>query len=283
MNAWNVGQRRDIEMQMHTKLRHDDALAGPAGVAIESTGITFEIPIGNKVVTGGLLKSKVGETIDEHDVVLRYNNAPTRTFEEFVGSKTTFKLLNRKWAGALLVKTPAELFGGIPEKKRKKKPTMLLWRAESYHYYSMLRKKFPEEGIFLIAPEFLIPIITLYKTVLYRMEQKNITWASGQTAPSGFVGVAFLIQMCDNVDVYGFDEPALTAGKTARMRYHYYDKSEPMDPRSTEFEHNLLRLLDAYGAIRLCSSENIDRCVHDDERMPFGRPTKRYGEDEEDA
>ncbi|MCA9214242.1 MAG: glycogen/starch synthase, partial [Planctomycetales bacterium] len=28
-----------------------------AGVAIESTGITFEIPIGNKVVTGGLLKS----------------------------------------------------------------------------------------------------------------------------------------------------------------------------------------------------------------------------------
>ncbi|XRB00522.1 sialyltransferase [Pycnococcus provasolii] len=228
--------------------------------------------------SGGLLKAKIGDTIDDHDVVLRFNNAPTRTFEDFVGGKTTFKLLNRKWADTLLVKTPAELYGGIPEKKRRRRPTTLLWRAESYHYYSMLRKKFPDEQIYLLSPEFLIPIITLYKTVMFRMEQKNITWSSGQTAPTGFVGVAFLVQICDRVDVYGFDEPALTAGKTSRMRYHYFDKSEPAEPRATEFEHNLLRLLDSYGSIRLCSSDTIDRCTHDDEIMPLGRPTKHYGD-----
>ena len=34
--------------------------------------------------------------IDAHQVVLRFNNVPTKGYEENVGSKTTFKLLNRK-------------------------------------------------------------------------------------------------------------------------------------------------------------------------------------------
>jgi hypothetical protein len=40
--------------------------------------------------------------IDEHDVVLRFNSAPTKSFEEFTGAKTTFRLLNRKAADTML-------------------------------------------------------------------------------------------------------------------------------------------------------------------------------------
>jgi hypothetical protein len=32
--------------------------------------------------SGGLLRSRAGPVIDEHDVVLRFNSAPTKAFEE---------------------------------------------------------------------------------------------------------------------------------------------------------------------------------------------------------
>jgi hypothetical protein len=45
--------------------------------------------------------------IDEHDVVLRFNTAPTKSFEEFTGAKTTFRLLNRKAADTMLEVIPS--------------------------------------------------------------------------------------------------------------------------------------------------------------------------------
>jgi hypothetical protein len=37
------------------------------------------------------------KAIDAHDVVFRQNQAPTATYELFVGEKTTFRVLNKKW------------------------------------------------------------------------------------------------------------------------------------------------------------------------------------------
>eukprot|EP00899_Mesostigma_viride_P027650 jgi/Mesvir1/806/Mv17398-RA.2 len=218
--------------------------------------------------SGGLLKSKAGDAIDRHDVVLRYNDAVTKGFEQHVGSKTTFRLLNRKWGDALL-----ESHNGIVEDEppgggghRKKgaghhRNILLLWRAESYHYYGMVRKRYPDETIYLLAPEFLIPSITLYKTVMKRLEGYDITWEGVQSAPTGFVGIAFLLQMCQRVDVYGFDSPSTKVN----IRYHYFDRAAPFQDHSNDFEHTLLRVLDAFKAIRLCTVETIARCLAEDE------------------
>ena len=70
----------------------------------------------------------------------------------------------------------------------------LLWRAESYHYYGMLRKKYADEPVYLLAPELLIPMITLYKTLMKRMEDNGVKWDGPQSAPTGFMGIAFLMQ-----------------------------------------------------------------------------------------
>ena len=40
-----------------------------------------------------LLNGKQGSEIDDHDYVIRFNFAPTRGFEEYVGSKTTHRFL----------------------------------------------------------------------------------------------------------------------------------------------------------------------------------------------
>ena len=39
-----------------------------------------------------------GRAIDAADVVIRFNDGPTSTFERFVGKKTTFRLINNQWS-----------------------------------------------------------------------------------------------------------------------------------------------------------------------------------------
>ncbi|KAK3247164.1 hypothetical protein CYMTET_43328 [Cymbomonas tetramitiformis] len=47
--------------------------------------------------SGGLLLSRYGRMIDEHDMVLRINQAPTKGYEQYVGTRATHRLLNRAW------------------------------------------------------------------------------------------------------------------------------------------------------------------------------------------
>ncbi|GJU13536.1 sialyltransferase-like protein 2 isoform X1 [Tanacetum coccineum] len=54
--------------------------------------------IGN---SGDLLKTKFGKEIDSYDAVLRENGAPIQNYTDYVGTKSTFRLLNRGSAKAL--------------------------------------------------------------------------------------------------------------------------------------------------------------------------------------
>lgn len=54
--------------------------------------------IGN---SGDLLKTKFGDEIDSYEAVFRENGAPIQNYTEFVGTKSTFRLLNRGSAKAL--------------------------------------------------------------------------------------------------------------------------------------------------------------------------------------
>ena len=51
------------------------------------------------VGNGGIARAApFGESIDKHDIVMRINQGPSKGYEKNVGSRTSFRLLNKKWA-----------------------------------------------------------------------------------------------------------------------------------------------------------------------------------------
>jgi len=65
--------------------------------------------IGN---SGHLLATEYGPTIDSFDAVIRLNQAPTLGYRPHVGSKTTFRLLNRAWYRKYVIAAAKQL--GLP-------------------------------------------------------------------------------------------------------------------------------------------------------------------------
>ena len=98
-----------------------------------------------------------------------------------------------------------------------------------------------------------------------RMSDAGLKWKSEQATPHGFVGVGLLIQICEKITVYGFDEPS----KYSNSKYHYYDNIEPLDPHSNDVEFTMLRTLQAIGMIRLCENHDLESCVGEDQ-VRFG-------------
>lgn len=98
--------------------------------------------------SAGLLDTRIGSVIDEHEVVLRFNGAPhgradypdstqSRRLAPFVGSKTTFQLLNRRAAEQLLDGAGGGGGVGVGEDSD---AVLLLWRPESFAQFRELSR-----------------------------------------------------------------------------------------------------------------------------------------------
>ncbi|GER54188.1 Alpha-2,8-sialyltransferase 8b [Striga asiatica] len=126
--------------------------------------------IGN---SGDLLKTKFGKEIDSYDVVVRENGAPIQNFTEHVGTKSTFRLLNRGSAKAL--DKVAELYD-------KGKEVLIVKTTIHDIMNKMIRE---------------IPILN----PVYLMLGASFGSAAKGT---GLKALEFALSMCDTVDMYGF-------------------------------------------------------------------------------
>ncbi|XP_066518846.1 beta-galactoside alpha-2,6-sialyltransferase 2b isoform X2 [Hoplias malabaricus] len=133
---------------------------------------------------GAILKSSLGQEIDSHDAVLRFNAAPTKGFQKDVGNKTTFRIINSKWY---------------------ENPDFDLFTA-----YADFRKRFPEQPFYILHPTFLWS--------LWNMIQDNTDEEIQPDPPSsGFIGIALMMGLCETVDVYEF-----IPSKRHTTLCHYY-------------------------------------------------------------
>ena len=153
-----------------------------------------------------LLLTEDGEEIDDHDVVMRLNNAPTVGFERWVGSKTTHRVMNAIWSGryyndavgSTVVMDVLPLEANV---------TVLSSRSPDNDFNrlkSSLSKRRPDVIATKLSNEFVNLAGDYLRRVRVDLERLRGVPYSGKGSPSsGFLSVFFLLQLCRQVDVYG--------------------------------------------------------------------------------
>lgn len=164
-----------------------------------------------------------GAAIDKHDIIIRFNRAPTKGYEADVGSRTTLRLQNPERAGwtdpepdtrpshrqLCLVKG----LMGLSEKRNN--ACLMAALAPQFVMYGLL--------LWAIHP----PPKELFKTIVFHVDRMRVKFSSG------FFGVALAAHVCSKVTIYGFSlgnarasKPAKKSGKKKRAALHawYYPK-----------------------------------------------------------
>eukprot|EP00898_Chlorokybus_atmophyticus_P008466 jgi/Chlat1/8620/Chrsp86S08007 len=199
--------------------------------------------------------SGFGPEIDGHEGVLRLNQAPTRGYEKRVGSKTTHRLMNHKWARAYAENQDRlALEPGVTPVMSRTDPREFLTYAQMFAN----AHRGAQASALLLHHEALNATGATLRHLKAKLEHMRGRPYAGKGSPSsGFVGVWLLLQMCKQVDVYGVgDEAPSKTGKHAA--WHYFENAKfrasrefGSDPHhSWELEHHVLQIFDAAGMIR---------------------------------
>ena len=168
-----------------------------------------------------VLTQNAGRAIDRHDVVIRFNFAPTRGFERHVGAKTSVRFMGKSWVWS---EPPDAAAGGAGDITSTHPDPVLMHRYNSRAYFN---EDLELNGAFNIAT--LDHPFQLHGFGMARRVKKALTRRSNATtnfteaereglsqrygsikrplAPisSGFSGVLFAMYACSDVSVYGFD------------------------------------------------------------------------------
>eukprot|EP00899_Mesostigma_viride_P018271 jgi/Mesvir1/26445/Mv16125-RA.1 len=168
--------------------------------------------------SGNLKKKNLGPEIDAHTAVIRFNDAPTKGYEEYVGRKTTMRVQNVEYCGFSERKGEILVHYTLPKKDKCKKAMEL-------------------------APHFLE-----YEMGYFKQSKEEKPAGMPRSDPSGgeqklsggFMGIAMAMHLCGKIDIYGFSESEI----------HYYDKNMEVgqahdfkERHNWNYEHACIRQL----------------------------------------
>ena len=162
--------------------------------------------------SGSLLETQFGSDIDSNEVVIRFNSAVTEGYEQFVGYKTTFRIVNS--VDNRFTNAPP----GSPSAPSPDETTIFTVRSwDVIREYSKISfQRSMELGPYVMAdPEFLCHV---WDWVHRR----------GEKPSSGLVGIILALRSCRLVRAYGFQYNNYFK-KNARP--HYYDWERPKKGR----------------------------------------------------
>ncbi|RWS31038.1 beta-galactoside alpha-2:6-sialyltransferase 2-like protein [Leptotrombidium deliense] len=170
---------------------------------------------------GSLLHSKKGKEIDSHDIVLRFNNAPTNGFEKDVGSKTTLRILNSQVVSRATF--------NVSQSKLFENNILLVWDPSHYrenlsqwikspehnfvHNYCKSRIESPRTPFYILDP-------SLIWNAWYTLQESTLNSIPKNPPSSGFLGLILLMKLCSTVNVYEYIPSIRLTEKC-----HYYDNS----------------------------------------------------------
>jgi len=205
--------------------------------------------------SGTLQLDDFGGFIDGHDMVYRFNQAPTVNFENHVGRKTTHESLNAKFAHQLA-----------------KGEEGWLWREPGTQYvmfepmklldsFSTLRHAYSDKQFLMMSPEMFVRIHGVYDFLLNRLEEYEFGCFLGEKPMSGFYALMMGLTVCKHIDMIGFDPwvDSMSNGHN-QVRYHYFDTEEPR-PGAHSFDATYLM----YQLLELAGYEVTIKAISVDE------------------
>ncbi|KAK3263831.1 hypothetical protein CYMTET_27392 [Cymbomonas tetramitiformis] len=205
--------------------------------------------------SGVLLQSKYGSEIDEHDVVVRLNQAPTQGYEEIVGRKTTIRLLNRLWSveygkPASVRRFHLPLEDGV---------MLIASRGEDLlTNYRRLRSSMTRNQQNVRVNLLSFPVVAHARFLLGAFRRclgaQGRKFTGGGVPSSGMVAIYALKEICSELNVYGFG----LGSKPKRTRYQYYtlhntERGSGNPTHSFGTEELMLKALAYNNFIRYCS------------------------------
>ena len=182
--------------------------------------------------SGILLKYKHGKEIDSHEVVMRFNSARTKTFEEHVGSKTTHRLTNSRNFG--------------------------FRESRSEHVFVHLRTPGALTNLIKALEKRNHGNLYGLNPAWYTFMDRNLKFLS----TSGLNGIMMALHRCSRITLYGFH-----VHPRHGVPYHYYNvKDKPANVGRDNNEWFVVKHLIDHGFVSLgepCILEcnaNRDEC-----------------------
>ena len=175
--------------------------------------------------SGSLLYFENGPVIDQSDLVIRFNHAPIKLYEKFVGSRTDLRISNGEHLG----------FNEKPGEK-----TLHHLRSKSFLARILLYEKhFGKSKLpYLVNPGF----------------TEYVANASEPYIPSsGFFAILMAMEVCSNVHLYGFHS-SFNQGS----RHHYFNNEVPANQNRDTSEYERLRVLEDHGLLKFA-----EPCLHE--------------------
>uniref|UniRef100_F6SU16 Beta-galactoside alpha-2,6-sialyltransferase 1 n=1 Tax=Equus caballus TaxID=9796 RepID=F6SU16_HORSE len=163
---------------------------------------------------GSLKSSQLGQEIDDHDAVMRFNGAPTASFQQDVGTKTTIRLMNSQ-----LVTTE----GRFLKDSLYNEGILIVWDPSVYHSdipknpdysffdnYKSYRKLHPDQPFYILKPQMPWELWDIIQEISPEEIQPN-------PPSSGMLGIIIMMTLCDQVDIYEF----LPSKRKTDVCYYY--------------------------------------------------------------
>eukprot|EP00854_Cymbomonas_tetramitiformis_P008470 gene8470-10064_t len=207
-------------------------------------------------------RSSLGFAIDRHDAVFRFNVAPIQQFEQFVGNRTSVRVLDAVTARGLADGTVSAW--GVPPPKAGER--WIFW-----HYrvlkprpdmggksdLQLIAERFPAVALHVLSPEVVNWQLRVYFSMMVNVVRLGLAPVQcPATMSSGMHSVLLATRLCNTVNVFGFSHDP--EGKWLQDPKFYYKsraglKKELWNNNVWRYEGMLLRALHLSDHVALCT------------------------------
>ena len=117
------------------------------------------------------------------------------------------------------------LLPGLRFKTREQYAIKERWWRKAYTRY---RTEMPDRKLLVLSPQFMNWAYDLYLQLQQRFQEQGFGEFHGEKPMSGYYAILFLLQVCDEVDIYGFT-PWKESDRNDQLSdaYHYFDGAQP--------------------------------------------------------